>query len=67
MSICTTCKIKEHNKKIFTECDKCLSKSIYEISKKLTLEAFPEMNGLPNEEPKNPYAKIIRNLAGDWK
>ncbi len=51
-----------HNRKIFTECDQHFSESFYATFTKLTREAFPEINGLPYTEPKNRYAKWVRDM-----
>ncbi len=61
--ICASCGKETRDMKIFTECPECLSKSFCDVSNKLIIEAFPEMNGKPYEEPKNPYAKFLRKIA----
>lgn len=61
---CSNCGKECDNKKLFTECDECLVKSMIKIHHELQLEAFPELNGLPYKEPVNPYAKWIRDCSG---
>lgn len=55
--------------KMFSLCHLHFQESLENINKRLMLEAFPEMNGLPFKEPINKYAKFIRSLAdrGDFK
>jgi len=51
------------NSKIFLECDYHISKSFHEINRKVVLEAFPEINGMPYKKPVNKYAKFLRDCA----
>jgi hypothetical protein len=62
--ICLECKKENILLKVAPICGVCFAESVAEASKEITLDAFPEMNGLPAAEPKTPYGKMIRKTFG---